>query len=119
MTSTTRTSGLLLIALGVGTYWGTGRTSITALIPAFLGALFVVLALVARNEAARKHAMHAAVAVAVVALIGTLARVIPAVGRGDIARPAVLAQVAMSALLAVYIVQGVQSFRAARRNRKA
>ena len=64
MASTTRTFGLILIVLGLAAYFLTGRVSVTALIPAFFGAVFVILALVARNEPARKHAMHAAVALA-------------------------------------------------------
>ena len=43
--------------------------SVTALIPAFVGALFLVLALIARNPEARKHVMHAAVAVALLAVL--------------------------------------------------
>jgi len=119
MPSTTRTLGLVLILLGLVSYFGTGRISVTALIPAFFGAVFVILALVARNEAARKHAMHGAVALALLGLLGTLGRVIPALLAGQLARVAVLAQLAMSLLLAGYIFLGVQSFRQARRARLA
>ena len=62
MPATTRTFGLILIVLGLASYFLTGRVSVTALIPAFFGSVFIILALVARNESARKHAMHAAVA---------------------------------------------------------
>ena len=117
MTATTRLFGILLIVLGTVSYWGTGRTSLTALIPGMFGAAFVVLALVARNEAARKHAMHAAVAVALLGLLGTLVRLVPALLNGEFGRPAVLAQLTMCAMLAVYMVLGVQSFIAARRAR--
>ena len=48
MPATTRLFGLLLVVLGLVSYVTTGRTSITALIPAFVGAVFMVLALVAR-----------------------------------------------------------------------
>ena len=119
MPSITRTLGLVLILLGLIGYFGTGRTSVTALIPAFFGAVFVILALVARSEAARKHAMHAAVALALVGLVGALVRVVPAVASGELTRPAVLAQVVMSALLAGYIALGVKSFKEARRARLA
>ncbi len=119
MSSTTRTLGLVLILLGLVSYFGTGRTSVTALIPAFFGAVFVILALVARNEAARKHAMHAAVALALLGLLGTVGRLIPALTAGEFGRAAVLAQLAMSILLAAYVFLGVQSFRQARRARLA
>jgi uncharacterized membrane protein len=119
MAATTRTFGLVLIALGVASYILTGRTSVTALIPAFFGIIFVLLALIARNDAARKHAMHAAVALALLGLVGTLGRVVPALGRGELSRPAVLAQLAMSVLLGIYIALGVKSFKEARRARLA
>lgn len=119
MPSTTRTFGLVLIVLGLISYFGTGRVSVTALIPAFFGALFVVLALVARKESARKHAMHAAVALALLGLLGTLGRLVPALIDGQLGRPAVLAQLAMTVLLAIYIALGVKSFKEARRLRSA
>ena len=118
MTATTRLFGFLLIVLGTVSYWATGRTSVTALIPAVFGAAFLVLALVARQAAVRKHAMHAAVAVALLGLVATLARVVPALMHGEFGRPAVLAQLTMSALLAVYMMLGVQSFIAARSGRR-
>ena len=42
MPSTTRLFGLLLIVLGIASYVVTERTSVTALIPAFFGAVLVV-----------------------------------------------------------------------------
>ena len=118
MPATTRLFGLLLIVLGLASYVTTGRTSVTALIPAFVGAVFVILALVARNPAARKHLMHAAVALALLGALGTLGRIIPAVRDGNTTRPAVLAQIAMTVLLLVYVALGVRSFIEARRARK-
>jgi len=117
MAGTTRTFGLLLIALGVISYLGTGRTSMTALIPAFFGAAFLICAIFARKESSRKHAMHAAVAIGLIGAIASLARAIPAALNGQGGRPAVLAQFAMGALLIVYVAMGVQSFIAARRTR--
>jgi hypothetical protein len=119
MPATTRTVGLLLIVLGLASYFLTGRTSITALIPAFFGAVFVILALVARNERARKHAMHAAVALALLGALASLGRVVPAVVAGQLSRPAVVAQLVMAGVLAVYVALGVKSFRDARRVRAA
>jgi len=117
MPSTTRLFGLILIVLGVASYVATGRTSVTALIPAIFGAVFVICALVARNEAMRKHAMHAAVAVGLIGALASLGRAIPAVMDGGAARPAVMSQLAMAALLIVYVYLGVQSFIAARKAR--
>lgn len=117
MPSTTRLFGLILIALGIASYVATGRTSLTALIPAIFGAVFVICALVARNEALRKHAMHAAVAVGLIGALASLGRAVPAVMAGDATRPAVMSQIALAALLIVYVVLGVQSFIAARKAR--
>ena len=118
MTATTRLVGLILAVLGIVSYLGTGRTSITALIPAFFGVVFLLLAWVARNEAVRRHAMHVAHGGGArrhrrhgVALLrasrGTL----------DFARPAVLAQIVTVLLLAWYLGKGIKSFRDARRAR--
>lgn len=117
MPSTTRLFGLILIVLGIASYMLTGRTSVTALIPAFIGAVFVICALIARNEAARKHAMHAAVAVGLLGALGSLARGVPAAVGGDLTRPAVLAQLITGVLLLIYVALGVQSFIAARKAR--
>ena len=118
MPNTTRLFGIILILLGVASYVLTDRTSVTALIPAFFGAVLLVCALIARaNEGARKHAMHAAVAVGLIGALASLARGVPAALAGDAARPAVMSQLAMGVLLLIYVAMGVQSFIAARRLR--
>jgi hypothetical protein len=115
--ATTRYFGLILIVLGIASYMLTGRTSVTALIPAVFGAVLVICALVARSEAARKHAMHAAVAVGLIGALAALARGIPAALNGGAARPAVLSQLVMGVVLLIYVGLGVQSFIAARKAR--
>jgi predicted MFS family arabinose efflux permease len=117
MPATTRLFGLLLIVLGVASYVTTGRSSVTALIPAFFGAALVICALIARQESARKHAMHAAVALGLIGALAALGRGVPAALGGDASRPAVLSQLAMGVLLLVYVALGVQSFIAARKAR--
>lgn len=111
----TRFVGFALILLGLASYFVTGRTSLTALIPAFVGALFLLLALVARNPAARRHVMHAAVALALLGALGTLPRIAAA---DDFSRPAVIAQILMAAILVIYVALGVKSFIDARRARQ-
>ena len=54
MASTTIAFGLLMIGLGVGGYLLTGRHP-TALIPAGVGVVFVVLGALARNDRLRKQ----------------------------------------------------------------
>jgi hypothetical protein len=118
MPATTRYVGIVLMLIGIGSYVLTGRTSVTALIPAFFGIIFVVLAYVARNESARRHAMHAAVALGLLGAVASLGRAVPAAMDGQLARPAVLAQIITAVVLAFYVYMGVQSFIAARRARK-
>ncbi len=119
MPSVTRVVGFLLILLGVVGYVATGRASITALIPAFVGAVFLIIAMVARKPEARKHAMHAAVALALLGVLGTVPRIVPAISAGNLGRPAVMAQIAMALILAVYVALGVKSFIDARKARRA
>jgi hypothetical protein len=115
--------GVLLIVLGVVGYAATGGVSVTALIPAFFGIVLVALGLLARNERYRKHAMHVAVVVGLLGLLGT-ARGLMALPRvmsqTDVDRPAaVVAQAVMAILMIVYVALGVRSFIAARRARMA
>lgn len=114
MTGTTRMVGLILAALGIFSYVSTGRTSVTALIPAFFGVVLVALAWIGRREAARRHAMHVAMVVALIGIAGTASRLI---GATDFTRPATLAQLATVLLLAWYLGKGIKSFRDARRAR--
>ena len=117
MLSVTRLVGFLLILLGVGSYVGTGRTSLTAMIPAFVGVVFLILAMVARNPNARKHVMHAAVALALIGALGVLPRIASGISAGHLTRPAVMSQIAMATVLVIYVILGVRSFIAARRAR--
>ena len=118
MPGTTRLFGLILIVLGVASYVLTNRVSVTALIPAFFGAVLLVCAMIARSsESARKHAMHAAVAVGLIGALAALARGVPAALGANSLGPAVLSQLAMGVLLLIYVALGVQSFIAARKAR--
>jgi hypothetical protein len=118
MPGTTRLFGLILIVLGVASYQLTGRTSLTAMIPAYFGVVLLVCAIIARkSESARRHAMHAAVAVGLLGALAALGRGVPAALGGDLTRPAVLSQLAMGILLLIYVALGVQSFIAARKAR--
>jgi hypothetical protein len=111
--------GLALTLLGVGTYFATGRQSVTALIPAFFGVPLAGLGVMAGDDRRRKMAMHIAAALSLVGLAGS-ARGIPQVvalaSGGEVARPAAaLAQTAMAVLCAVFLGLAVRSFVAARR----
>ena len=114
MTATTRLAGLALTVVGLVGYVGTGRTSLTALIPAFIGVAFLLLAMIARNEAARKHAMHAGMVVALVGLVATSSRLLPALVSGATGRPAFWQQLVTALVLAWFLGKGIKSFRDAR-----
>lgn len=120
MASTTIALGVVLIVLGLAGYFMTGMVSITALIPAFFGLALALLGLVARDERKRKHAIHAAVVVALIGFAGSVGGLlqIGSVFDGTAARPAaVISRTLMSVLTLGYIILAVQSFVAARRNR--
>lgn len=120
MKKLTSSLGFLLIILGLASYFGTGQASVTALIPAFFGVVFVVLAMIASVENLNKHMMHAAAGIALIGLLGA-ARGIPGlisiIGGETVERPlAIYAQVAMFIMCALYIFKAIQSFRVARKN---
>lgn len=110
--------GGLLVVLGVAGYVMTGMASVTALIPAFFGAVIVVCGALAKAEARRKTMMHVAMGVAVLGILGSFAGV-TAVARGlssgEPLGAAAISRASMATLLAVYLVMGVRSFIAARR----
>ena len=113
--------GVVLIAVGVIGYVATGMQSWTALIPAIIGVLFAVLGVVARNPGYRKHAMHAAAALALLGFAGTVPGVIKLfrwMGSEEPARPAAVVSQSVTAVLClVFLVLCVRSFIHARRQR--
>ena len=109
MASITILFGVLLTLLGLWGYFLTGTSSVTALIPAIFGLPLLVLGFIARSESARKHAMHAAAAVALVGCAGALFSLVrtPVEPRAAVA---VFSQVAMAVLTAVFVGLCVKSF---------
>jgi hypothetical protein len=113
---------LIYIALGVGGYFLTGGVHKTALIPAVIGVILLVLGLLGGKENLRMHVMHAALLIGLLALLRTAPSLLklPAAFVGTAERPgAVFAQAATAILSAVYLGVGVRSFIAARRARAA
>ncbi len=113
--------GLALIALGVFGYYGTDTTSKTALIPAAFGLIALILGVVALSPGARKHAMHGAAVVGLLAFVAPLTRVFKAVSEGtfDVSKPATAALLSMAVLSLLFLILCVRSFIAARRARIA
>ncbi len=109
--------GLLLVALGIGGYYGTSQASLTALIPAAFGVGIFGLGIAALKDSFRKHAMHAA---AVLGLVGFAATVLYLVDllRLIFDQPALLAKSAMALLCGTYVALAVKSFIDARRQQK-
>ncbi|MEO8126168.1 MAG: hypothetical protein ABJF23_05175 [Bryobacteraceae bacterium] len=123
MATTTIVFGLLLIALGLGGYYGTGTSSLTALIPAAFGIALAGCGLLARNPERRKLAMHIAVglaAVGYIACVPGLFKLPSVLAHQEVARPAaVWSQSIMAMLTGFYLVFAIKSFRDARKGRQA
>lgn len=116
--------GIVLIGLGLGGYFGTGRTSVTALIPAFFGLLLVILGWVATrgSEKVRMHTMHVAAMLGLLGFVAPAVQALPKLGKllaGEAERPAaVVLQLVMAAVCAVFLGLCIKSFVDARRNRQ-
>lgn len=116
--------GVLLIALGIASYFLTGMASATALIPSFFGLAFIGLgALAKRSESMRKHSMHAALLLAVLGLGGSFGGLIQMLGSITGEAPerfgAAAGQSVMAILMIWFIITGIRSFIAARKEREA
>lgn len=112
--------GVILVAIGLGTFVGTGAHAPTALIPAALGVLIAISGLVARNPRLRMHAMHVAVLVALLGALGCVPGLLrlPALLGGTAERPvAVVAQVLTFVVCLAFVAIAVRSFIEARRSR--
>lgn len=119
MPATTRLVGFILIVVGIVGFVASGADSPTALIPAVLGAVLVVLGFIANRENARRHAMHAAMLVALLGIVGTAMNLadLPQLFSGEADRPlAVIASAVTAVVLLVYLVIGIRSFIAARQS---
>jgi len=110
--------GLILMIMGILFYlFPEGESSPTALIPAVIGAGFLIPGYIAHsNESMKMHAMHAT---AVFALIGTLggAMALPDTIAGNFDRPTV-ARLVLLILCGEYMFFSILSFRAARIKRE-
>lgn len=111
--------GTALIIIGVGAWLLSESRSATALIPAALGALLVILGVAANAKPDMSHHfMHGAAMVALLGVLGSLGSLL---GRwnGDDGYLAEFSQAATIVLCAGLLYLAVQSFRAARIARTA
>ena len=108
--------GIILIIVGIISYIATEAVSVTALIPAFFGAVFGGLGMLAkRSEATRKHAMHAALLLAILGLggsFGGLTAIIGLIFGGEAPErmSAAISQAIMAVFCIIFLVLGIKSF---------
>ncbi|MEM9038198.1 MAG: hypothetical protein AAGA99_02950 [Actinomycetota bacterium] len=108
--------GAVLIVIGVLVTIVSDSGSVTSLIPAFIGIIFVALGLLGRAKPdLNHHAMHGVAAFSLLAVVGSLGS---AIGRGSTGW-ALFAQLATIAVGGVLLFFSIQSFRAARLAREA
>ena len=116
-------TGVVLIILGLYSYFATGGVSITALIPAFFGVAFTLSGLLAMKEKFLKHAMHAAAVLALLGLVGSFGGILDVValwGGADIERPdAAYSKAIMAIICVAFLGAAVRSFINARKEREA
>lgn len=118
MTAVTRAVGAALILVGLAGWLigGGPGTSWTALLPAALGLVVLVLGLLAGRASLHRHAIHAALVVALLGALGTAPNAADLVD-GSAERPiAAWASLVTALVCLAYIALGVRSFVAARRS---
>ena len=109
-------AGAALIVVGVFGNIVSDTGSITTLIPAFIGVIFVALGVAGRAKPnLNHHLMHAAAALALLALISSAGS---AIGRSSTGL-ALFTQLATVIVMGAFLVLAIQSFRAARIAREA
>ena len=133
MVKVTLVFAVLLIALGLAGYLGTGSSHNTALIPAWIGVAlgFGGLLAISPNESRRKIFMHINVTIGLLGFLCGAAEIIRsfvAASRVSAAMTgpqnvsingiAMASKLAMTALLLIYVLLCVRSFVAARRSGK-
>jgi hypothetical protein len=115
--------GTLLILLGAGFYGGIAlgegaAPSVTALIPAFVGILILLLGVLALRETLRMHAMHAVSALALLGFLLPVGRLAMQVAKGAETKATTLASlISMAVLCGGLLFFCVKSFIDARRRR--
>ena len=116
MADTSIVFGILLAILGVYGFFTTHMEHPTALIPTGVGVLLAILGAVAKKEAYRKHAMHAAAVVGVLGFLAGAGRFFYELSKGmDVTGTAGMSTATMAVLCGVFVALCVKSFIDARR----
>ena len=119
MPSTSIACGTLLVLIGILGYVNgvmTNHASGTALIPAAVGIVLLLLGIFARlRENLRKHLMHAAVLVALLGFLASAGRLVSKLGELSY-NAAVVSQVSMALVCLLFVILAIKSFTDARRS---
>jgi hypothetical protein len=125
MAKITLVFALLLVALGLVGYIGTGSVHPTALIPAWIGLALGVFGFLAisDDESRRKLFMHINVTIALLGFLGGLVEAIRGYVHATSAgmapdQIALASKLTLAGLLFIYVILCVRSFIAARRSGK-
>jgi len=111
-------TGIILIALALLGYLGGGMESLTALIPAIVGAPILLGSLVAKNPDKIKLGMHIAATFGLLGFLAPLGRIIPTAMKGDFElKLSTGCMITMSLVSAIFVVLCIKSFKAARQAR--
>jgi hypothetical protein len=120
MATTTIVTGVLLIALGVFGFVGTGSQHPTALIPAAFGLVIGICGFLAKAPERRKLFMHIAVTLGLVGFLATVSgifKVVKMAGGTAIERPeAAESQAMMAFITGIFVALCINSFIKARRS---
>jgi hypothetical protein len=121
MAKLTLVFAVLLIALGLAGFFGTGHTHYTALIPAWIGLALGIggwLA-ISPDERRRKLFMHINVTLGLVGFVGTVAEIfLSCASAKPLDLTATTAKLALAWLLLIYLFLCMRSFLFARRSGK-
>ena len=113
--------GLIYVSLGILFSLLIEFRSFTALIPVIPGIIFIALGLLAKKTSIRKHVIHVAMAFAVLAaftLINGIRRLVPLFSGEELQRPIATYEMLIMGLLAIgYLILGIKSFVAARKEK--
>jgi hypothetical protein len=118
MAKVTLVFALLLVALGLVGYLGTGSQHPTALIPAWIGLLLGIFGwrAISPDEKRRRLSMHINVTIGLLGFVGTVAEIIRNLASSKVLDLTALeAKLALAWLLLIYVVLCARSFSAARR----
>ena len=109
--------GAILVLWGVAAYIISGQSSITAMIPSFMGAPLMILGLLSEKiPDMRHHLMHASMVMALLMVLGG-ARVFA--DFSDMSNLAISSHIILIFVGSTFMICGIMSFRAARLAREA